>query len=385
MTKLRLYAGRLLAALLIFSLLLIPGMDAFSAGTTEANGSDLKILQPVAGDDLNVLIENGIIQGDGKSLRLDDHLTYAEAATLLVRTYAQNKWQYIWDVQALFKAETTDPLASFDNWYQFVDPAAWYTPYFERLDAMGFRFARDSHPYAPISWDVFQKAHTHLLKSLLTGTTLVFSEKLDTPSLKETTESLIADTYESELIAIISHPAGHSIPISRKDAFERTGKILHRLFDHLDARAPGDDEANKNEEANKNGEDSSMLTSFQVREETSEQGAWLKAVKRVVISRDMPNPGYTLEVSRIDLDHQTKTATIYVRILSPDPNKMYPQVITTRETKAFVPVDFKVEIKTASTLDPFQKTLPKFPPTLPSLQQGDKSAEKKDRGVNRSI
>lgn len=343
------FTRQMLILLVMFSLFLVT-KGALGAYQALANTSETKNDVSSKSEGVRLLQERGIIQGDGQHLRLQDPLTYAEAATLLVRTYAPKAWDDVWRVQALFSADTTDALASWQHWYHFVQPTAWYAPYIERLDTLGFRFSRDIRPNDPIPEGTYQKAQYALLKHLLTAKALKSTTSISPNALETRIREQINTVFENELIAPHSYPAGTTLTISRQEAFERTGMILNRLLTLFDASTPTP------------GEDESMQASFQVREETAEQNTWLKDVKRVVIARDMPNPGYALYVSRIEFDHASKKAIIYVRISSPDPDKMYPQVITKRETEAFVPAAYKVEVKALTSTDPF----PSSPPSLSS-------------------
>ncbi|MBE3563781.1 MAG: hypothetical protein IMX05_08705 [Hydrogenibacillus schlegelii] len=65
-------------------------------------------------------------------------------------------------------------------------------------------------------------------------------------------------------------------------------------------------------------------------------------VKRVVLSADLPNPGYRLAVVRVEFSDDGRGATIVYRIEAPDPGRFYPQVITRREAVAYVPADAAV-------------------------------------------
>ncbi|QZA33591.1 protease complex subunit PrcB family protein [Hydrogenibacillus sp. N12] len=65
-------------------------------------------------------------------------------------------------------------------------------------------------------------------------------------------------------------------------------------------------------------------------------------VKRVVLSADLPNPGYRLTVLRVEFSDGGRRAAIVYRIEAPEPGRFYPQVITRREAVAYVPADAAV-------------------------------------------
>ena len=354
----RLYTRRVLIMFVMFSFLLM-AKGAWGAYNVMANHTETKNSVSTESEGVRFLKERGLIQGDGQQLRLQDPLTYAEAATLLVRAYAPNEWEDVWAIKIFFSADSTDPLASWRNWYHFVQPTAWYAPYVQRLDTLGFRFSRDMRPNDPVPWETYQKAQYYLLKNLFASKALQSTASIAPKDLEHQITTEITTLFENELSATHAYPAGSTLTITRNDAFERTGLILKRLWDLFQAPTPTP------------GEDENMQTSFQVKEETAEQNSWLKDVKRVIIARDMPNPGYALAVSRIEFDHPSKQAIVYVRIIAPDPNQMYPQVITRRETEAFVPAAYSVDVKALASMDPFQTSRPTHPPAAPFPLPGE--------------
>lgn len=340
----RLYTRRALTMFVMVSFLLMV-KGAWGAYDVMASNTETKNSVSTESEGVRFLKERGLIQGDGQQLRLQDPLTYAEAATLLVRAYASNEWEDVWAIKTLFSADSTDPF-SWRNWYHFVQPTAWYAPYVQRLDTLGFRFSRDMRPNDPVPWETYQKAQYYLLKNLFASKALQSTALISPKDLEHQITTEITTLFENELNAAHSYPANSTLTITRNDAFERTGLILKRLLDLFQAPIPIP------------GEDENMQTSFQVKEETVEQNTWLKDVKRVIIARDMPNPGYGLAVSRIEFDHPSKKATVYVQIIPPNPNQMYPQVITRRETEAFVPAAYSVDVKALAAMDPFQTSRP---------------------------
>lgn len=67
-------------------------------------------------------------------------------------------------------------------------------------------------------------------------------------------------------------------------------------------------------------------------------------VNKVVISRgEMGNPGYGIHVEKIEFT-TTNEAVIYYKLSDPDPNKMYPQVMTEVQTETYVSSQYKVKV-----------------------------------------
>ena len=76
--------------------------------------------------------------------------------------------------------------------------------------------------------------------------------------------------------------------------------------------------------------------------EVSSQTIDEKTVK-VKISLELPNPGYGLEIKDVELSKNGK-AIIKYEIIQPDPNKMYPQVITERSAETNIPSGYTPEV-----------------------------------------
>lgn len=70
-------------------------------------------------------------------------------------------------------------------------------------------------------------------------------------------------------------------------------------------------------------------------------------VNKVVITKDnLPNPGYAVAVTSIDFVNG-KQAIVYYTVIQPDPNKMYPQVISKSSAEAYVSSQYDVKVKEA--------------------------------------
>lgn len=67
-------------------------------------------------------------------------------------------------------------------------------------------------------------------------------------------------------------------------------------------------------------------------------------VNKVILTRyGQPNPGYGIRVAKVEFTKENK-ALVYYELLSPDPDMMYPQVITDSKTETFVSSGYKVEL-----------------------------------------
>ena len=68
-------------------------------------------------------------------------------------------------------------------------------------------------------------------------------------------------------------------------------------------------------------------------------------VNKIVLSRgEKPNPGYTLTITRIEFK-ENKEAVIYYLAEDPDPNQMYPQVITEPKAVTYLSSEYTPVLK----------------------------------------
>jgi hypothetical protein len=76
---------------------------------------------------------------------------------------------------------------------------------------------------------------------------------------------------------------------------------------------------------------------------------------------DLPNPGYTASINRIEFGPEL-TATVFYNVNVPDPDLMYPQVISQSTAITYLPVDYKAVAKyegsAVESADPFSLMLP---------------------------
>jgi len=65
-------------------------------------------------------------------------------------------------------------------------------------------------------------------------------------------------------------------------------------------------------------------------------------VKKVTITTEVPHPGYSMVVKSIQFENDT--AYLDVQYVYPDPDKLYPQVITTVSIDTYVSSNYKVKV-----------------------------------------
>jgi len=65
-------------------------------------------------------------------------------------------------------------------------------------------------------------------------------------------------------------------------------------------------------------------------------------ILKVTVFANAPHPGYGLEISAIHF--KDGVATIHYRVIKPDPDKMYAQVITQVQAVTYIPASYKAEL-----------------------------------------
>lgn len=76
-------------------------------------------------------------------------------------------------------------------------------------------------------------------------------------------------------------------------------------------------------------------------------------VNKVVITKDnLPHPGYGIAVTSIDFV-SAKEAVIYYKVTQPDPDKMYPQVISKSTVETYVPSQYDLKVKAETAISKF--------------------------------
>ncbi|WP_431785963.1 S-layer homology domain-containing protein [Paenibacillus lactis] len=76
-----------------------------------------------------------------------------------------------------------------------------------------------------------------------------------------------------------------------------------------------------------------------------------KQNKVTVTKDDLPHPGYSIKITSVDYASSTE-AVIYYRIVQPDPDKFYPQVISSSSDDVLIPAKYsKITVKIDDKLE----------------------------------
>ncbi|MCR2803645.1 S-layer homology domain-containing protein [Paenibacillus soyae] len=259
---------------------------------------------------IEVLKEKGIVNGISK-----DHfnpkgtLTYAAGISMIVKGLDLN----IDHVRFIRM-----PLAS-DNHPNLKDDA-WYSQAFVIADFYGLDIPKDVKPNDKMTKEQF--AH-HLFKAMMTKGEYAFIELFVVINDEADVNPAYMDSVQKLLITKIAS-------LDKKNNFYPTQSITRGeaavwLHDGM-----------KFVEETPTVEPQPELPVF---EQTLSVEAVNSDVNKVTITAQMPHPGYGLRIASISFEGDK--AVIYTEAVEPDPDKMYPQVITEVKVSTYVDAKFK--------------------------------------------
>ncbi|GIP14416.1 hypothetical protein J40TS1_00580 [Paenibacillus montaniterrae] len=268
---------------------------------------------------INHLKERGIIKGDAKgqgAFRPHDKLSYAQAAVLLDEAF-ELSLAHIQFVKA--------PNAS--DYYEKVKDNQWYSQAFIDGYHNGVVFAKDVNPNAPISREEFAAL---LMKQVDNKVDYALIKMfVGYNDLEEGKEEYKGEIQKLLLLKFAElddkgnfNPAK---PITREEAAIWLDKAVTFVEERL--------EEQENQQQQSALQDVKLVT-----EKVNED------VNKVTVSATVPHPGYGIAISSIQFEGDI--AYVHVKQVDPDPDKMYPQVISTVSVDAYVSSDYKVELAT---------------------------------------
>ncbi|HEY8529026.1 MAG TPA: S-layer homology domain-containing protein [Paenibacillaceae bacterium] len=201
---------------------------------------------------------------------------------------------------------------------------ARYAKAFVAASQNGLVIAKDINPNAAVSREQFAKWLYEAIEA--TGErfwTMIYTSFAD--------EDQVSEGYMESIQRLLS--AG-VIQLDKKDKF-RPKKAISRaeaaamLRKALELFGP---EKGKNEE-----QKPGQLMDFRlVTEKVGDD------ILKVTVFANAPHPGYGLEISAIHF--KDGVAKIHYRVIQPDPNMVYPQVITQVQAVTYIPSSYKAEL-----------------------------------------
>lgn len=271
------------------SLLLSASASAFS----DVTGEDAKITK--------ALLDKGIIQGINNDIFAPNQkLTGAQGVQLIV------------------KALDLKPKAASNNGLK-MEKAPWYTNSLNILKDNGVELPAQFNPTAELSREAFVSI---LRKALYTTGNY--------PVVKMyifiTDESDITLDYSGDIQVMLLHKIA---------TLDQEGKFHPKQSITRIEAAKMAYKANEFVRAFK---EASEQLNDQVSYKTEKVS---DAINKVIVTREnQPHPGYGIAVEKIEFTEPDQ-ATIYYKLLDPDPDKMYIQVITDSHTETFVSSQYK--------------------------------------------
>lgn len=262
--------------------------------------------------EVTALKESGVLSGnpDG-SFRPGHSLTNAEAVTLL------NKGLDVSLARFLFNKA---PLAS--DYFTNVGDDKWYSQAFIIAHVNNISFPEDVEPNAPVTREQF--AH-YLIEAILTHGDFAYPEifiMLDDEA--DIDEAYFGSIQKALVLHLASAVDGKFLPkepIKRSEAAAWVHKAIKFVANNNNF--PGHEEEQP---------DSDL---FQLELQTE---AVNDSISKVTITTTVPHPGYGIRITLVEFVGDE--AIIHTEKVLPDPDMMYPQVISDVSVSTYIPAEY---------------------------------------------
>lgn len=280
----------------------------FSLGQTVLAFSDVS-KDPNA-DKINALKEKGILSGYvNGAFKPGESLSYASAVTMIVKGLDLN----IDHVRFIRM-----PLAS-DN-HPNLEDDAWYSQAFVIADFYGLDIPKDVKASDKINREQF--AH-HLFKAMMTKGDYAFIEIFMLIEDEADVNASYMDSIQKLLISeIVSLDKNQKFNPKQEITRGVAAAWLHDGMKFVKDVPPIEPEPE--------------LPAYDMELSVDAVNA---DINKVTITAQLPNPGYGLKISSISFEGDK--AVLNVEVLLPDPDKMYPQVITEAKVSTYVDAKLK--------------------------------------------
>jgi len=289
----------LLMMALMLTLVFTPSVSAFTdvAGHSQAAK-------------INELQKKGILNGNGKDqFNPNRPLTYADGISLLVKAFNIN----INHIRFVKMPEATDSFPNLDN-------DAWYADAFIKAFYNGLDIPKNVKANDLMTREQF--AH-HLFKAVIKQGDFAFIELYmmfeDHDKVSEPYRDSVQKALISKWMTLDKELFNPSKAITRGDAAGAVFEALAFI------------------EKNKAFQPVSPLDNVRL-----EQTAINEEVNKITITATVGHPGYGMKINSITFED--KTAFILIEPLLPDPDMVYPQVITDISVDTFISSQYKPEL-----------------------------------------
>lgn len=265
-------------------------------------------------DKINALEEKGILSGEHGKFNPNGKLTYAAGISMIIKGLDLN----IDHVRFMKERFIKEPKAS-DN-HPNLNDNAWYSQAFIIADFYGLDIPKDVKASDHLTKEQF--AH-HLFKAMIKKGDYAFIEIFMLINDEADINPAYMNSIQKLLITNIA-------AVDRDNNFHPTKAItrsvaaawLHDAIEFVKDTPPV-----------------KPLPEQPTFDQTLTVEAVNGDINKVTITAQMPHPGYGLRIASIQfIDDQ---AVIYTEPIYPDPDKMYPQVITEVKVSTYVDAAFK--------------------------------------------
>ncbi|GAA0837183.1 hypothetical protein GCM10008915_26860 [Bifidobacterium pullorum subsp. gallinarum] len=300
---------KLLTAMLVTSSLL--GAGAASAFTDIQEQKPLQMVKE--------LQAKGIIQGiSADKFAPSRTITTAQAVQMIVNV-------------ADLKVQPNYSGRSFDS----VPKDAWYANAVNIAVQNGLSVSSDMKWNEPITREVFSTLLSEAIQQ--TGNYPVVAMYLhvaDEDLMKEESRGAVQFLLLTKIAKLDSndkfHPTNH---LTRIEAAELAYHSIQFIDEHQQITLPEKPE-----------QPESGISTSVVKVDESQN-------KVTVTKDDLPNPGYGIKISSVDYVSDSE-AVIYYKVLEPDPDNIYPQVISKSSDDVLVPAKYsKITVKSAGIIN----------------------------------
>lgn len=278
---------------------------------------------------INALQASGVINGvNNDKFAPKSKVTFAQGIQFLVNAFDLKR-----------DSKSTDSSKASD-YFDKVTDKAWYAEAFLIAHQNGLSLDKTLNPHVVITRAQF----AHLLhQSLLTkgnfATTEMFFTITDGAKLPQDISNSLQTLLNAKLISLNANGA-----FRPNDAITRSEAAIW-IYDTAAF-------AKKIKPKEEQTPEKSYEAVVKVEKATAD-------VNKVSLTVDnLPNSGYSASIDRIQFN-KDKTATIYFTVNSPDPDKMYLQVISKSTVVTYISADYTPVTKySTSAADPFSLMLP---------------------------
>ena len=283
---------------------------------TMALGSSASAFSDTEGDKEQQAIERleqrGLIKGDLNSrFHPLEKVNGAAAVTLIVNALGLNldNIDYI-----------KEPKAS--DYFTHVKDNVWYSQAFIIAAVNQLDIPEDIKPSSPVTKEQF----THwLFKAMNTkgefAWTMQYTEIADNKQINPNYANSIQTLLNGRIISLDKNQKFNPTqPITRSEA----AGMVHRMLEFIEST------------------NVAKPTPGNLYDLTLKTDAVSKEITKVTISGMAPHPGYALEIASVE--YSNEIAVVNYRLLPPDPDMVYPQVITEVNAVTYIPAGYKAEL-----------------------------------------